>query len=204
MSLRPEISGFSLAQMQSHFSSHNRAVLAYLDERLAQSLEAVADEGPQAVAEYQRTFETAAQRAVNQVVPFRELEVEGQAYVDLAIELSRYQQEHLPTDSNQWKMFVFEDFLAECGDDLSPEARALVGYFTTGRALFGHRIETGWSYYGYLTLEEVRLLATELEKLTRADESVGSEQFLDGFVGEFHRWLRTIADRGLDLWFYTA
>jgi hypothetical protein len=73
-----------------------------------------------------------------------------------------------------------------------------------GRAIFGRRIDTPWSYYGFLSLPQVRTLHAALATLQDDDPSLRGEPFMDGFLDELMGWLQTVESNNQDLWFYCA
>jgi hypothetical protein len=143
-------------------------------------------------------------RAIFEEVPCPDLEVEGEAHVVAAVVLARYGQTHMATGSNVWKMPAFWSFIKGYHHRLPGDARKALFVFGRGRAIFGRRIDTPWSYYGFLSLPQVRTLHAELSRLRDEDPSLRGEAFMGGFLDELMRWLRIVESNNKDLWFYCA
>lgn len=104
-----------------------------------------------------------------------------------------------------WKDEAWEDYFQSVRDDLDDRARELFGLLAhKNRPLFGTSIQTSWSYYGYLLLNEVRELLAALERLQEARPEVASPGFIDGFHSELVGWLRQVVDRQTDLWLFAS
>jgi len=86
-------------------------------------------------------------------------------------------------------------------DRLPQEARKFLAMFGRGRALLGRRIDTPWSYDGFLTTEQTRVLHDALVELRAADPPIQGQQPMGGFIDELVGWLATIESAGKDLWF---
>ena len=65
----------------------------------------------------------------------------------------------------------------------------------------GRRIDTPWSYYGFLSLPQVRTLHAGLAKMREDDPSLGGEGFMGGFLDELMGWLEVVVSAEQDLWF---
>jgi hypothetical protein len=205
MSLRPEIFGFRLAQLRELLGSGRREILPALNEELA----ALAENDPFAEPEddEENVFEAAkaiVERAVVEGVPFPDLEAEDDAHVTAAIALARYQQSWKDTGSDIWQMGAFEELDDDAADSWPPQARPLFDCFLNGRPLFGERIETDWTYYGYLTAEEVRTLAAAIAQMRETDAEFADPDYLDGFLDALTGWLSSIVEDDLDLWFFAV
>ncbi len=198
MALRPEVYGFHLAELFNRFQSQDRALIADLESKLVQ-LAAESD----LPSEFCDEYRTALRHAVDHGVPVPQLERETDAHVLLAIDLAKYRQELQPVGSNDWDMNAFFDFWETCQPLLSPAQQSLLRYWEVGRPLFGKKIETGWSYYGYLSRDEVIQTRRLLDALKNEHAAFAEEDYLDGFLVAWDEWLETIAAAGLDLWFWT-
>jgi hypothetical protein len=166
MSLRPEICGFDLAQMQALFGSGRQEAVA-----------AVQGEFDRQVAKYpgsfdqsfQTTFRQALAKAIHQGVPFPELELEKEPHVQLAVLLAQHNQQLLGTDSNDWKWTGFSDFWDQRGGG------PLFEFLLFGRPLFGNRIDTH-GVYGYLSRAEVQQLRSSLSELGRDEDDLDDQE----------------------------
>ena len=148
--------------------------------------------------EENRLIRSVLNQAVMKEVPFRKLKSEEDGHVRAAVLLAGWNQEMLPTDSNIWKHGAFEELAETRGKELPKPARKILNVFLEGRPLFGKTSASDWSYYGYLTLEEVKLLRDGLQSFPpgRPDDDITA------FIPELRSWLGTISDRELDLWFH--
>ena len=193
MSLRPEISGFSLAAMQALFGSEDEDSVSAVREELREIVEF---DDPQ---ELDRAVQV-VERALHRGVPFPDLEVEGEPHAVAAIALAMHGQNPLVTGSNVWMMDAFEEFAKVTEGSLSDEAAASFRYLLDGRPLFGQRIETEWNLYAWLTLEEVNALRRGLEGVREETPDPTD----DGFLGDLLEWVGEISDSGMDLWFHAG
>jgi hypothetical protein len=200
MSLRPEVRGFDLPKLRSWFGSGDASVVAAIERELA-----LAEADPEADVDdqFRETFREALHRAVFQGVPFPDLDAEREPHVDLAILLAGHGQEFLETDSNDWKMVGFDEFWKHCRGALG-SGGDLFAYFLEGRPLFGKRIETVWSYYGYLSQLEVRRLRTSLAKLLSRHPRLAEIYVVEDLASDLTRWCDEILGANKDLWFWTA
>ncbi len=201
MSLRPEVRGFDLARLRSAFGSRDQALLDAIEAKFVASVQEEPEDFDQ---EYRATFRKALHRAIEDGVPFPSLEVEGEPHVHLALLLAAHGQEYVETDSSNWKMLGFWDFWELCGELLSSEGRRLFKYFVEGRALFGQRIESGWSYYAYLERQEVETLRAALQEFWKNNPDLQGNELIADLVSDVTGWCNTINSHGLDLWFWTA
>jgi hypothetical protein len=201
MSLRPEFRGFDLNKLRSLFASRDQTLVAQIEAQFAAT---VADEPEDFDHEYQAAFRKALHRAIEDGVPFPNLEVEGEPHVHLALLLAAHGQEFLVTDSDNWKMLGFWDFWELCSDLLSPEGRQLFRYLIEGRPLFGRQIETGWSYYAYLERHEVGVLRNAFQEMWNGNPDLHCNNLIADLVTDLTGWCDAITSRGMDLWFWTA
>jgi hypothetical protein len=86
----------------------------------------------------------------------------------------------------------------------SATVRRYLLMFNRGRPLFGHRIKTDWSYYGYLNLRQLSELLAALENLDRGILSTARTEWVVPLFDDMLTWLRTIQSAGRDLWFYAS
>ena len=195
MSLRPVVSGFDLDAMLGLLGSGDEGRLARLTDEFDARV-AFPDPAQAALAR------DALRRAVFEGARWPDLEVEGEPHVSAAVVLAHHGQAHLPTGSDVWKMPAFWDFIKAHHDRLPPEPRKYLFMFGRGRPLFGRRIDTPWSYYGFLTLPQTRALLASLTDLRASDPSLQGPQFLGGFLDEFVSWLSSVSSAEKDLWFH--
>lgn len=193
MSLRPELSGFSLEALKSQLGTGDEEMVSAVREELRVMVDF---DDPQEFDRAVRVIE----RAVFDGIPFEGLDVEGEPHVVAAIALAHHGQDHLPTESNVWKMEALEELSRTLEGTLPPEAAANLGHLLDGRPIFGRGIETDWNYYAFLTAGEVRALRKGLED-ARTETPDPTE---DGFLSDLLAWLGEIADNGMDLWFHAA
>jgi hypothetical protein len=194
MSLRPEIVGFKLAQLQSLCGSGDRAAIRNLKSRFAHVTPDSFDDDD----EYHDLFHQALERAIMKGVPFDDLQSETNSHIQLAILLGEYKQKFISTSSNSLKMRGFWEFQRKYPNALSSEANDLFGIFTEGRPLFGRKIQTDWSYYGYLSRDEVAFLEESLIEVKDIDDAF--QEFVNSVITIFSMILK----RKCDLWFWTA
>ena len=194
MSLRPEISGFSLDAMFGPIGTKDEDVLARILRAFDESVHS-RDSG---LLEKSREV---LRRAIFEEVPWPDLDVEGEAHVMAAIVLAQHGQDHRSTGSNVWKMPTFWSFIKGYYTRLEGDARKALFVFGRGRAIFGRRIDTPWSYYGFLSLPQVRTLHAGLAKMREDDPSLCGEGFMGGFLDELMGWLEVVVSAEQDLWF---
>lgn len=190
MSLRPEISGFSLARLRALAGSRDAALLANLESRLAEGFES---DDPDDERRIRRILE----QAVMKGIPFPLLRTEEENHIHAVQLLATEGQEHLPTGSNVWKMEIFEELLEGVEGRLLPETVRLLRFFVDGRPLLGRKIVTSWNYYAYLQSQEVQALHASLAEFLKDSSDPTGE----GFLEEFQTWLEAIREEGRDLWF---
>ena len=202
MSLRREIFGFRLQALHELLGSGSTDAIA----AVASALDDVAgNEGTldEVEAGQLRTAKQIVSRAITQGAPFPELDVETDAHVMAAVHLARHNQSWHDVGSNSWKMQAFWQLDEDAGDKWYTTSDNLFRYFIHGRPLFGNRINTDWSYYAFLRLEEIRDLIAAIRELQRAHEEFAQPDYVDGFVVALLAWLCGLADAKLDLWFFT-
>ncbi len=225
MSLRPQIYGFDLSKLRCVFGSGDADIVAKIQgefDRLAGRDPSAYDE------RFRQAFRAALRQAVEIGVPFPELEAEREPHVLLAMLLAGCNQEFIEIDSGGWSHMSFNDasesgelFLpdeadmvedpdffrdlgfAEFGNSDTPvvsdEPRETgFSYIQFGRPLFGQRFETAWSYYGYLSNEEVRYLRSRLFALEDKEE-IGSEAAVE-LTADLTRWCDELLGTKKDLW----
>jgi hypothetical protein len=196
MSLRPEISGFSLETLRSLFGCRDRGRLKALHAECDEGLGGDASdpgENRSGAEKVKRIIE----RVVMKGAPFPDLDAEDETHVVAMILLAAHHQETLPTESNIWKAPILDDLWDAIGEELPAKVAPLYRGFQNGRPLLGKKIESSWSYYSCLTRQEVALLHQSLETIRRTHP----DPTKNGFLKELTGWLRDI-DRGArDLWF---
>ncbi len=192
MSLRPEMFGFRFAALQSLMGSRNQEALL----KLAAASDGLLD------FECPAELEAIISRAVLEGVPFNDLSVESSDHVTAATLLVRYTQDLMTLDSHAWKMEAFSDLLDATRGRCDSTTDHLLGSFSSGRPLFGPRIDSSWSIYGYLLRTEIRLILENLKRLRQSTPMFRSPNFLDGFLEALMGWFQRLEQEGLDLWWY--
>jgi hypothetical protein len=216
LSLRPNIFGLRLARLRGLLGCGDQSVV----DRVSAELSSVAPE-------LQAEARDIAARAVMTGVPFVGLDAEGDAHVAAAIALSKIDQARDDVGSSVWKMDPAWD-LGRLFPALAREDHPF-RTFLEGRPIFGERIVTGWSYYGFLDRQEVELLRFALrpvreslasapemqppsldaigqlrEELTQSLEAVTDDEALDAFFGRLIADGLVLGDRAKDLAFDAA
>jgi len=193
MSLRPEISGFKLDILLSLFGSRNREAAANAAKVVE---ETVAFDDPREFARVRQVLE----QAITSGRPFADLTAEDGSHVYAALGLAAVEQNRTETESNVWKMGAFEDLVNQIGTTIEPKALTLLRYFLDGRPLFGKTIQADWSYYAWLSLDELKTLIAALRAVAQTD----SDPTGDGFLEELTGWLDQVAAADSDLWFFAS
>ncbi|MFB6718081.1 hypothetical protein ACFCZY_39545 [Streptomyces sp. NPDC056237] len=186
MALRPKISGFSLRKMWAHIGCAD----AEVGQRIAGSLE---EEGEEWLHDI-----------VMGEVPPGSLDVEDDAVIEAVVELAFFEQDHHHVGSNIWNSYFMDwawerqGLLHAEGYEDADRAHTLIGWALLERPIFGTKLDTSWTSYGYLTHEELGELIGYLDQHPRLllDEH--------GFGTKFIDWLREIHGLGLDYWFHSA
>lgn len=202
MSLRPYFNGFHLHKMQALFASG--------DSDAVQTATAIINDmfsgdDPDTV-QARRDCAKIISRAVNKGVPFRGLDAEHELHVWSAVALARTGQSFFRPDpfDTTWKISLMDDLLAQNGHQFDDPTHRLLTFIKDGRALFGKRIDSVWSYYAFLTSREVRDLAAGVRRARKSFPNLADETFFDGFLFALLGWLDKIARKKLDLWLYTS
>lgn len=205
MSLRAYITCFDLQKMQSLFGSRSdtavEAAAAILRKEF--DLDELDDDEADEFAERVDGIRAICRRAVFEGLPFPELDEENDDHVSAAEALAGVGQKHGHTSFEDWKVtHVFHPFLRDYSAALSPSGRALMAFLDGGRPLFGRKIETGWSYYAYLTAGEVKELHAALVDLLERHPELKGEAYLGGFVDALIQALAEISRKRKkrDLW----
>jgi len=207
MSLRPELYGFDQKKMFSLFGSKNQKAVADMTATLQ---EALSDDD-----EEQRSFMDGAikqiQSAVFEGVPTANLVSETVPQIWAAKLLAEYGQEMVDTESNFYKMRGIFDFVDEFEKRFEPQTKNLMNYLINGRPLFGQDIQTDWSYYAYMSLDDVKALRSGIDKhlkwaidltdkgyLNEIDFSDWTIELMEEMVG----WFDLLIENKRDLWFW--
>lgn len=201
MSLRPNVSGFSLNIMLDFFGSGDRTVAKKLIEHYREfwEVDGETDDDDDAKASDERSLKF-IKAAVQGKIDTRTIKVEDESVIRALIAMANFEQEHTLTDSCDWKYQACADYLEELFA-ITPEGYSESAWdrvcdeliFLTGRPIFGLEFETDWVYYGYLTKKEVK-------HLLKAFDSVPSmTQDEAGFGKELKSWLSDIAAKDQDL-----
>lgn len=101
-----------------------------------------------------------------------------------------------------WKIGAYEDYFDAVKSLLPPASVKCFEFVRTGRPLFGSGMDTEWSYYSYLTAEEVRSLLADLAAAHALSPELDAADCIHGFPTEFRGWIKQIEDRGADLWLF--
>lgn|GEM_PF-1526821 len=194
MSLRPEISGFSLDTMF--------ALLGCGDDALASQL---VEEFDASVSFQDPTLRDRAhailRRAVHERPRWADLDVEDELHVFAALTLAKHGQTHLQTGSHVWKMPTFWDFILQNHEQIPKPGRKYLSTFTKGRGVFARNIKTEWSFYGYLARPELQELLAATREF-QAEPAHRGPEFMHGFADELVEWLGMIESNEKDLWFF--
>ena len=108
------------------------------------------------------------------------------------------QNESNSITDGDWKHQAWDDLLDDV-EEQSPAVAPLYVYLLYGRPIFGSGIQSSWSYYAYLRLDEVRSLH---EGLAGVKMDPGSE--LAEFYSELLDWLGTASKAEKDLWLFAS
>lgn len=192
MSLRPEISGFSLATLRSFVGSGDPSVA----ERAAEHTRDMYNDADE-IVDHVRAIVLGTTGPV---------EIEDQSFIYAVVALAHFDQEHLETNSNLYKS-VFSDWVLELDREPDNEAGGewertveLLEWALLARPLFGTEQDSDWTTYGYLTNEEVRRLLAYRARFPQLVESADEDH--TEFAEDFFGWLEKIRDAGLDYFFY--
>jgi hypothetical protein len=154
MSVRFSISGFKFDGISNLVGSRDKRTLEQL---LQQCAECFSD------GTMKQQLHTVLQRAVMEGVPFEELDSESSIHIQAAAMLSKYDQEHVPTSIDGWKLNALENFENGLKNRLDAKGTELIRFLTVGRPIFGKRIEHTPQYYSYLLLPEIKGLRSYLK-----------------------------------------
>jgi hypothetical protein len=197
MSLRPDISGFSFAQMQQLFGCKNRVTIESITNEYETSLKQLISGSVQHLRARGREI---IKRAILEGIPFLRLNAEDEACVFVADILARHEQKIVSVDLADWQWIAFSDFRDMYGSYLSVSGLELFSFLVDGRPLFGEVIDSGWSYYAYLKAPEVKQLQGELAEFLENHRELKADENMDGFVSELITWLNAINKDKKDLW----
>ncbi len=205
MSLRAYITSFDLQKMQSLLGSRKESTVQTAAKILREEFDLDALDEDEA-AEYAERIEAIlaiCRRAVDEGVPFPDLKEENEDHVTAAETLAVVGQKHGYTSFEDWKVTqAFYPLLHDYSAALSPRGRELLTFLDEGRPLFGRKLETGWSYYAYLTADEVKELHAALVALQESHPELKGEEYLGGFVESLVEALAGISRKrkARDLW----
>ena len=193
MSLRPEISGFSLEKLRSLRGKGDSQLIVKAMKSFQRAVEL---EDPSDVA--------AVRRIVEQIVmegeQYSTLEAENEIHVFAALALAKCGQRHSAIGSGIWKVGAFDNLIKVLEGRLSPEVLGLLGYLSNGRALWGKKIQSTWSYYAFLESSEVNRLLKELQAIQKKTADPTKDNFLEELV----EWLEMISSEKKDLWMFAS
>ena len=197
MSLRPEISGFSLNNMDALFGTKDEHLLTDL---LCEFDKKITFRDPELTGQSHAIL----RRAIDERPRWPDLDMEGEPHVFAAIILAQHGQEHIKTDSNLWAMPSLWDFFRQHFSQIPSPGRKYLRMFFEGRGIFARNIETSWSFYGFLDHSELRMLLASLREFEDAEPAREGQPFRSEFFGKFTGWLTAIESNGKDLWFYCS
>ena len=101
-----------------------------------------------------------------------------------------------------WKIGAYEDYFDAVKSILPPASVKCFEFVRSGRPLFGSEMETEWSYYSYLTADEVRSFSADLAAAHARSPELDSKDSIHGFPTEFRGWMKQIEERNADLWLF--
>jgi hypothetical protein len=101
-----------------------------------------------------------------------------------------------------WKIGAYEDYFDAVKTLLPPASVRCFEFVRSGRPLFGSGMETEWSYYSYLTADEVRSFSADLAAAHARSPELDSKDCIHGFPTEFRGWMKQIEERNADLWLF--
>lgn len=209
MSIRPNISGFSLNKLQS--------LAGCKDQTLLHELQKSADGSE---------LKQIIHRYVMDGAPFADLDAETSFHCLAADSLAGFEQTHSATDSNFWKWSEAFKELAKHRKNANSQLLQIFGYLENGRPLFGQRFDADSMRYAYLTHEELDVLLETIKppkssKQPEWDSEYMENLFAKGFIDEhryesarsdivdtssmsfdkaFSVWCKTFHASGKDLW----
>jgi hypothetical protein len=199
MSLRPEICGFSLAKLRSLLGSRNQDILKTLLTECDQQFVGDDSESDKD-RRWTEQVKEVIRRAIMKGAPFPDLDAEDETHVAAMMVLAAHEQSPLPTESSIWKAPVLADLWEAIGEKLPARVAPLYDGMLNGRPLLGKRIDSSWSFYAWLTCQEVTILWQSLETIRRVEPDPTG----NGFLGELASWLEQIHKGAYDLWFEAA
>jgi hypothetical protein len=200
MSLRLNISGFNYSQMAGNFGSKNDDLKKQLAKDFQQFIEEQEDNN-----EATGTLEQAVNiigLAVDNKAPLDSIKEENDICCYVVNLFAHHEQEHILTDSCDWKMKVLWDMQEAYSGRLTARMDKFLRYFIEGRPILGQKIQTSWSYYTYLLNSEVNELAEEILLLKKQFQNDKLFSKYNEFMDEFEGWLSIILEKQKDLWFW--
>lgn len=200
MSMRPEIYGFDLTAVQAIFGSGNKDAFEKINASYQERMSERFCDEPDELDKYSQRGEAIIYQSIMEGIPFDDLDCEQEVHVYAANEIVQFTDPKLAGDTTDWHMEVFWNLRADCVDKLTPDIVGLLDIFEEGLPFFGKKLDTAWSYYGYLNNGEVQKLFAEIEKLSDLKPS----DYLDGFLLDFLDWLDGIFSQNMDLWFIAS
>ena len=204
MSLRLTISGFKLKGMQTLFGKGDVEIIEGVYSIFQKFVFENALCSPEEKEELLNEGRPIIERAVKEGVPFSDLNSETDNHSFVADVFAGYKQSIFETNSSDWKVRALWDFESDYRQRLHPIPQRLFSFLIDGRPIFGKDFKNTWSYYSYLSLEEVRILREDLVRLQGMYTELEEYEYLDGFIIELVGWLSDISDLNLDLWFFAS
>lgn len=201
MSLRPMIYAADVGRLRAVFGSGDEA----LASKVILALEGRVDKKGHGPA--QRAAADDLRKAVRDGVPVAGLGDETELHavaVDVLVGHLGLDAPEAMVHDGDWKHGAWQDYLDEAGEALGKATGRLMEYLVHGRPLLGRGIKSGWSYYAYLSGDEVRQLRDGLTAAAKKNPEIADEDFIDGFHNELVGWLEAISRRGKGLWLFAS
>jgi hypothetical protein len=189
MSLRPEISGFKLNKLLSLFNCKKAIVLEKAKKHFSKFV------GVENNPQNTRPFKILEQ-IISGKITRSNTKVENSDFILVIILLASFEQKRILTNSNIYKSDSLYNYFKFLKPKLSKKTFEMLNFLLSGRPLMGKVFNTEWSYYAYLTNEEVDSILKELTALSIATKDP------ENFGKVFIKWLRQIKKLKSDLWYY--
>lgn len=186
MSIRPEISGFSLPKLIALSGCKDAAVAHALEVEESEKF------GNPEVSGVIRRY-------IMEGSPFPDVFVESYIHVCAAQLLAGFDQRHAATDSN---FFALQDLLempTKRRTQANPEVNALFTFLAEGRPLFGQRSNGDTIYYSYLTHAELGQLLQYVKQPKVKSTKLWDPEYMDNLLSRGHisQWEYDQERRGL-------
>jgi hypothetical protein len=200
VSMRPTIYGFKLESIKKLFGSDDNVAFEKINKSYRQAVSEIYCDELDELSQFSQKGEAIIRRAIMEGVPFAELDNEDDIHVLVADAIAHSAELKSPGNTTDWNMQAFRDLRCDLVDEIESDMISLLGIFEEGRPFFGKKINSTWSYYGYLTAKEARKLYIVLDELNDSDVSDNLGEFLFTLTD----WLDGISSQNLDLYFYIS